>query len=326
MADVRQLLSICEGRTVYIQTHNFPDPDAIGTAFGLQRLLLHFHIPSKICYEGRIDKLSTSKMLDLFHIQIYSYAEIRPELTEGDYIICVDSQKGGGNITDFVGDEIASIDHHPTYVQVEYQYADLQIVGACATLIAEYYQDLGLTPDRDTASALLYGIKMDTMQFTRGVTERDIAAFAFLFPLADQDAMSTLNNSTLEFSDLQAYGAAIEGIQLYGYLGLSRIPFSCPDAMIAILSDFILSLVEVEVAVIYCERKDGLKLSIRSERSDVHAGTLTRRALQGLGDGGGHAAMAGGLIPRDRFELLGRYPDDTLRNAFLNALDEQLKE
>ena len=172
-------------------------------------------------------------------------------------------------------------------------------------------------------SAALFGGIYE--QFSHGVYS-SFMIYAFLFPLADQDAMSTLNNSTLEFSDLQAYGAAIEGIQLYGYLGLSRIPFSCPDAMIAILSDFILSLVEVEVAVIYCERKDGLKLSIRSERSDVHAGTLTRRALQGLGDGGGHAAMAGGLIPRDRFELLGRYPDDTLRNAFLNALDEQLKE
>ena len=53
-------------------------------------------------------------------------------------------------------------------------------------------------------------------------------------------------------------------------------------------------------------------------------GFLGKVMLSGMNSG--HAAMAGGLIPRDRFEQLGRYPDDTLRNAFLNALDEQMKE
>ena len=42
--DVRQLIEICRGHKVYIQTHNIPDPDAIGTAFGLQQLMKHFLI------------------------------------------------------------------------------------------------------------------------------------------------------------------------------------------------------------------------------------------------------------------------------------------
>jgi len=89
--------------------------------------------------------------------------------------------------------------------------------------------------------------------------------------------------------------------------------------MVAMLSDFILSLVEVEVAVIYCTRADGYKFSVRSERADVDAGALTRRALEGLGDGGGHAAMAGGLIPTENVPLLGNYPDDFLRERFLRV-------
>jgi len=35
--------------------------------------------------------------------------------TKSDYIICVDSQKNTGNITDFIGDEVACIDHHPIF-------------------------------------------------------------------------------------------------------------------------------------------------------------------------------------------------------------------
>lgn len=319
MADIRNLIALCEGKRVYIQTHNFPDPDAIGSAFGLQRLLQRYNIRTKLCYDGKIDKLSTSKMLETLGIEMLSAEEIGHELREDDCIICVDSQKSAGNMTDFTGDEIAAIDHHPTYVEVPYRYADIRPVGACATIITGYYLDRGIEPDPQTATALLYGIKMDTLNFTRGVTEEDIRAFSYLLPLVDRRAMALLEFSKIEFQDLRAYGAAIENVRVYGCYGFSRIPFPCPDAMIAILSDFILSLVEVEVAVIYCAREDGLKFSVRSERDDVDAGELTRRALDGFGDGGGHATMAGGLIPAANLPLLGNYPDELLRQRFLNA-------
>ena len=39
MKQFDRLIQLCQGHRVYIQTHNFPDPDAIGSAFGLQRLL-----------------------------------------------------------------------------------------------------------------------------------------------------------------------------------------------------------------------------------------------------------------------------------------------
>jgi nanoRNase/pAp phosphatase (c-di-AMP/oligoRNAs hydrolase) len=318
-----ELIALCTGRSVYIQTHNFPDPDAIASAFALQKLFEHFGISSTICYEGKIDKLSASKMLQAFGIEMLSYGELKSRLRESDYIICVDSQKNSGNITDFIGDEVASIDHHPTFTKVDYKYSDIQIVGACATLIAEYYRTLGITPDKDTATALLYGIKMDTMQFSRGVTERDIDMFAFLFPYADNDVIISLESNNMQFQDLRSYGAAIENIRVFGYIGFSRIPFPCPDAMIAILADFVLSLLEVEVAVIYCERDNGLKFSIRSERSDVHAGNVIRAAFNGIGDGGGHASMAGGFISKDKYELLGAYPDDFIRDRFMDAISSQ---
>ena len=39
MKKLQSLIDLCKGRRVYIQTHNFPDPDAIASAFGLQRFL-----------------------------------------------------------------------------------------------------------------------------------------------------------------------------------------------------------------------------------------------------------------------------------------------
>lgn len=322
MSDFRDLAALCAGRHVYIQTHNFPDPDAIASAFGLGRLLALHQVPSTLCYDGRLDKLSASRMLEAFGIEMFPYRELQSSMEEGDYVICVDAQKMGGNITDFVGDEVACIDHHPTYVPVEYRYRDIRDTGACATIIAQYFQQLGLQPDRDVATALLYGLKMDTLQFTRGVTELDIAMFGFLFPLCDQEVLLRLERNNMEFSDLKAYGAAIENIKVYGRMGISQIPFACPDALIAILSDFILALQEVDLVVVFCRREDGIKFSVRSEDPKAHAGDLIHDALQGYGDGGGHAEMAGGLIRTENVHLLGQYPEDTIRHRFLEILEQ----
>ncbi|MCI8738188.1 MAG: DHH family phosphoesterase [Lachnospiraceae bacterium] len=321
MSDFPDLVELCKGHNIYIQTHNFPDPDAIASAYGLQKLLLFYEIPSTLCYDGRIDKLSASKMLEVFQIQMLSYESLLPDMQKDDYIICVDSQKHSGNVTDFVGDEVACIDHHPTFVQMDYRYQDIRITGACATLIAEYYKKAGKEPDRDTATALLYGLKMDTLQFTRGVTGADIKMFEFLFQYCDQEKLADLERNNMEFDDLKAYGAAIESIELYDKTGFSCIPFSCPDALIAILSDFILALIEVEVAVVFSYREDGIKLSVRSEDPKIHAGDMIHDALLGIGNGGGHASMAGGLIKKENVGALGRYPKDAVRNLFLKVLE-----
>ena len=324
MNRLNELVALCQGHLIYIQTHNFPDPDAIASAFGLQRLLELYGVESMLCYDGRIDKLSASKMLEIFDIDMVSYDSLKADMRETDRIICVDSQKLAGNVTDFVGNEIACIDHHPTFVQIEYKYQDIRITGACATLIAEYYELSGQEPDRDVATALLYGLKMDTLQFTRGVTELDIKMFGFLFPRCDQEKLAYLERNNMEFADLKAYGAAISGIELYDKVGFSCIPFSCPDAMIAILSDFILALIEVEVAIVFSFREDGVKLSVRSEDSRIHAGNLIHDALENVGNGGGHASMGGGLIQNDNLPKLGRYPKDAIRNLFLEVLKENM--
>ncbi|MBD5151766.1 MAG: DHH family phosphoesterase [Oscillibacter sp.] len=326
MSKLSDLVALCQGHTVYIQTHNFPDPDAIASVFGLQKLLELYGVESVLCYDGRIDKLSASKMLDAFQIQMLPYERLVSDMQQTDRIICVDTQKHAGNVTDFVGDEVACIDHHPTFVPIEYKYQDVRITGACATLIAEYYALSGKTPDSDVATALLYGLKMDTLQFTRGVTELDIRMFEFLFPLCDQEKLAGLERNNMEFADLKAYGAAIESIELYDKTGFSCIPFPCPDALIAILSDFILALIEVEVAVVFSFREDGVKLSVRSEDPAVHAGDLLHEALKDIGNGGGHASMGGGFISKDRLPELGHYPKDFIRNLFLNTMAKDTPE
>lgn len=320
--DIQKLLSLCDNKTVWIQTHNFPDPDAIASAYGLQQLFAHYGYASRLCHEGEIDKISARKMLNLLDIEMYSYDEIIDEMKESDPIILVDCQKNSGNTTDLIGDEVAVIDHHPTYVKIEYKYEDLRITGSCSSIIAEYYKELGIEPSTRVATALLYGMRMDTMQLTRGVTQFDVDMFSYIFKYSSHKTLKRLERNELSFSDIQAYGVAINNIKIYGTLGFSHLDFICPDALVAILSDFLLSLSDVDVVVLYAKRKDGYKFSVRSELKEVHAGTLANKCLKKWGNGGGHGTMAGGFAAAEKIDV----PEENFYSAVQEHFLEIIKK
>lgn len=317
--DIGQFIKEFEGKHIFIQTHNFPDPDALGSAYGLSRLFGHFNISSTLCYDGKIDMLSSRRILEEFQIKILPKHELS-DMTCESPIILVDSQKEAGNITDLIGDEIACIDHHPTVVEIAYAFKDVRMVGACCTIIAQYFKDFHIIPDSHTATALLFGIKMDTNQFTRGVTDEDISMYAFLHPLADEGILRRVSNNTLEFSDLSAFGAVFQTIRVFDSTGIAYIPFSCPDALIAMTSDFILSLNEVTFVIVYAKRDTDWKFSVRSENDDLDAGEIIHEALLGIGSGGGHACMAGGIIPCSVTKEMGRTADTQICELFLNTI------
>lgn len=316
-----ELVQILKNHTVYIQTHNFPDPDAIASAFGLQCFLEYHGIPSTLCYDGKIDRLSVKKMLESFEITMFSKNDIS-DMREDDYIVLVDSQKNNSNVTDLIGDEVACIDHHPIFFTVKYHYQDIRPVGACASIIASYFQSTDTPISPKCAAALAFGIKMDTADFTRGSTALDTEMLSYLFKHANWELVAGMYYNTMEFNDLQAYGAAIQNIQIFDRTGFAYIPFNCAPALIAIISDFILSLDVVDVAIIYALQTESIRFSVRSEVNRIHAGNLIAQVLQPYGDGGGHPSMAGGMIPSGNLTLLGEDIHTTIQDSFLEVISQ----
>ena len=119
--DLAKLVDILKGGRVFIQMHNYPDPDAIASAFGLQKLLEKFGIKPVICYDSAAEKLTAITMLSNFSINIVHCHDIT-DMTESDKIVAIDAQKHNSNLTDLVGDEVACIVHHPTMFECDYQY------------------------------------------------------------------------------------------------------------------------------------------------------------------------------------------------------------
>jgi nanoRNase/pAp phosphatase (c-di-AMP/oligoRNAs hydrolase) len=297
MTKLEELVSNIHQKSVFIQTHNFPDPDAIASAYGLKRLLNLRGIDAAICYRGKVERLSIRKMQELLNIEIINIDEMEQSCEDREIII-VDAQKGNSNITVMEGVVIGCIDHHPTYEKTEYRFSDIrQGVGACASIIASYFMENNENIDCEMATALMYGIRIDTANMTRGVGQMDLDVFYHLYNRCNQDIIRELESSNLQFEDLNAYANAIHSICVFETLSFANAGSDCPEPLVARISDFMLSLASVEFSVVYSVRPDGIKLSVRSSRMDMDAGDITVKALKGIGSGGGHASMAGGFVP-----------------------------
>lgn len=298
MTNLEKLLRQINREHVYIQTHNFPDPDAIASAYGLQRLLAYRGIEATLCYQGKIDRYSTGKLVELTEMELLNTDDIEDMLTDEDEVILVDSQKGNSNVINITGDEIICVDHHPVNEKYRYRFTDIRPgVGACATIIAEYFFENDIPMDKKVATALTYGIRVDTNHLSRSVSKLDLEMIYRMFELCDNDIIRMLEHSNLCFEDLLAYSSAISSIEVYDNISFADTGKDCPEALIANVSDFMLALKEVAFSVVYSVRESGIKLSVRSENSELDAGKIIAEALADVGSGGGHAAMAGGFIP-----------------------------
>lgn len=295
MTKLEEILSFIKGKSVYVQMHNFPDPDAIASAYGMKCLLEAEGIKAEIVYKGNIEKTVTAKMVKLLNIDILEINSA-DELDSDREVIIVDAQKGNANIVDTHSDKTICIDHHPIYNNNNYVLSDIRPeTGACASIIASYYMENNIEINMHMATALLYGIKMDTADMKRGVTQLDLDMFYKLYNLADHKVLNNLDTSVRQYDDLKAYAYAISNVDIHKDVCFASVGNNCKESLIASVCDFIMTLDGIDFAVTYSAKDEGIKLSIRS--SGVYdAGRISNRALKEIGNGGGHELMAGGFI------------------------------
>ncbi len=299
---------------IFIQTHNFPDHDAVASAFGLQTLLAQLGIRSYIIYDGEMQRDSLKQMIRSLGIDIRHNAEMG--LVESDRIVIVDGCKGNKNITDLIGDEIAVIDHHRVSSPEDVLFSDIRPeYGACSSIIYGFFRSRQAGIPRNTATALMLGINMDTALLTRGVSREDIDAYAGLYPLSDIRLENAILRNYIQTKDLGFYRYAIDHVKITGAVAYCYFPQGCNQNLLGILGDFFLALEEVDF-VILCARNGGqVNFSLRSEREEWNASLIIQEALRGIGFGGGHADMAGGIINDP-----GLFQEDEIHRLFLQRL------
>jgi nanoRNase/pAp phosphatase (c-di-AMP/oligoRNAs hydrolase) len=301
---------------VFIQPHNVPDPDAIASSLGLQYLLEQKGIETKIVYDMNIEKVNSLKMMELFKVPMI---QAKDALTLGveDWAVLVDAQKGNSNITDLATDEVAVIDQLEYMGNRGYHFEDIRPeVGSCSAIIAGYFFENNIAPPKLLATALFYGIIMDTNNLTRGASQFDIDMFYKVWGLADKDLIVELSGNEISREDLAQYADAFRSVEIYDELGFLRLD-SANNSLLGAAGDIVASIEGVNVVVAYSTGKNGVKLSVRSITPRIKANELAASLVHGIGVGGGHHHMAGGFIPAEKLSPV-RSIDTFLRYRAIN--------
>ena len=297
MQKVKKLIKALKNRKrIFIQTHNYPDHDAVASAFALHYLLKSFKIESNIIFHGDILRDSLQKMIDVLRIPILPHYKY--ELNDDDSIVIVDANKKNKNVATLKGEVVAVIDHHPGIAHEDLEFCDIRSdYGACASIIFSYFAELMLEPGRDVATALHAGIVFDTHQFTRNVNPLDIETVAMLYHVSDIKFVNSLVRNSIKLDDFRQYRYLLDHIRVKGCFAYCHFPDGCNKDLLAILADYILSAEEIKFALLSAQSSEGVSFCARSERPDIPANTAIQKLLSGIGSGGGHVDMAGGRIP-----------------------------
>lgn len=294
---VKKLIDILHksNNKLFIQTHDFPDPDAIASAYGLHNFLKLNNVESTIIYCGEIQRTALQKMVLNLGIKIFRDKEV--DISPNDYIIIVDGCKGSQNVTDLPGYEIAVIDHHIVKKPEDVPYIQIEDnIGSCSTLITEYYMKDSISIPENCATALMVGISRDTDMLTRKVTERDIEAYHYLYKFSDNNTVNSILRNNIQLSDFDYFNKAINNLNKNEKTAWCYFEEGCSTNLMGIIGDFILSAQEINFCIIFSKNNNSISISIRNERLDINAANVAKKITNGIGAGGGHKEMAGGVI------------------------------
>jgi nanoRNase/pAp phosphatase (c-di-AMP/oligoRNAs hydrolase) len=172
--------------------------------------------------------------------------------------------------------------------------------GATSTILVEYLRAADVKISQRLATALLYGIKSDTLGLERGGTRADLDAFAYLYLLANHNALRRIERPELSEAalDVLAQGLADRRIAhgvFFSHLGRVAVVDLVPQ-----FADFGLQAEGVEWSVVSGVVGGDLHISIRNVGYVRSAGEVAHEAFGDLGSAGGHRTMAKAVIPLAR--------------------------
>ncbi len=295
--DLKKLVSgVGEGKLAIV-VHNNPDPDAISSAMSLKEIAASVGVKTDILYMGKIGHHENKAFVNLLDIQL----EPSKSFNAVDYkkIAMIECSVPGVNNMLLPDTQVSIvIDHHQADIdEVKAEYVDIRPnIGATATIMTKYLQDLEIPIKTELATALLYGIKVDTDDFRRNTDPADLIAAAYLYPLANHDILSRIETPPRSIEEIDILGEAIKNREIKGSYLISNVGTIRDREALAQAADYLLNLEGITTTIVFGIGEDHIYISGRSRDVRVNIGKVMRDAF-GEDKAGGHAMLAGAQIP-----------------------------
>ena len=294
--EVRSRLDPAENVALLVQPD--PDPDGIASALALRQVLRRNKASAPIVTFGAVTRPENVAMLQLLEIDL---EVIEPaDLGRFERVALLDVQP---NVLHGQVDDVdVVIDHHPERKGFRAGFRDIRSsYGATATILTEYCQAAEVAIPERLATALLYGIKSDTLFLDRETSRADIAAFSYLYPLVNTNLLRRIEKPEVPRSAFRAFARALSRIDLregLAYVHLGRVE---RDDVIPQMAELALQLEGAEWSVASGISGPNLVLCVRNAGYQKAAGSVVAALFGDLGSAGGHQAMAKAIVPLKAF-------------------------
>jgi nanoRNase/pAp phosphatase (c-di-AMP/oligoRNAs hydrolase) len=340
-AELAALLETHRGERHAIVMQDYPDPDAISTAWAHKLIAARYGIECDIMYEGRISHQENLALVQLMDIDLLRYAE-GCDLKQYKGTVFVDNQGTTSKLTDRFTEigvpPLVIVDHHEMQNQIQAVYTDIRKIGATATIYTEYIRE-GLLELKRTdpvhimlATALMHGIRSETSGLIRAEVE-EMDAATFLSDFVDHSMLEDILSVKRSKQVMNVIRQALENREIRDNYSISGVGYlrvedrdSIPQA-----ADFLLTEENVHTAIVYGiivkSDREMVVGSMRTNKVTLNPDEFLKEALgateTGRYYGGGRRGAGGFEIP---IGFLAGIVDDDLNRMKWHLYDELVKK
>jgi nanoRNase/pAp phosphatase (c-di-AMP/oligoRNAs hydrolase) len=320
-----------ERQIIVIQ--DFPDPDALSSAWAYKLIAENFHINCDIVYGGTLshqENIALVKLTNLPAQKTIDRTLQQQDLSVYQGCVLVDSQGTNSQLYPIIEQAkipaVVVIDHHSKQRDLNAEFIDLRPqTRATATILTQYIQEGMLDFNSSNAkhvkcaTALMHGLRSDTNRLMQA-QEEDFMAAAYLSRFYDSQLLNAVLQSSRSRRVMDVIERALRNRIIKNNFSLSGVGYLRYDDRDAIpqAADFLVTEEDIHTAVVYGIVHDedaDIELvigSLRTTKLTLDPDEFIKEAFgkdtQGRFFGGGRYMAGGFEIP---VGFLGNFNDNS---------------
>ncbi|NER82147.1 MAG: bifunctional oligoribonuclease/PAP phosphatase NrnA [Leptolyngbya sp. SIO1D8] len=345
-----QFLSAHAGDRHLVLIQDFPDPDALSSAWAYQLICKNHDINCDIYYGGTLSHQENIALVRLTNLPARRWQpQGKPQLDLSQYqgYVLIDTQGTTCQLTPLVEAAnlplILVIDHHSTQKDLDAELVDLRPhIRATATILSQYLQSGELlTLDRSNnthvkcATALMHGLRSDTNHLMHAA-EADFMAAAYLSNYYDPQLLAAILRASRSRRVMDVIERSLRNRQVQDNVSIAGVGYLRYEDRDAIpqAADFLVTEENVHTAVAYGilhdedDEREVVIGSLRTNKITLDPDEFIKEAFgqdgQGRFFGGGRTTAGGFEIPVGF--LSGFYEHNDYNRLKWEVFDIQIKQ
>jgi len=322
IAQLGKVLSQHRGEKQIVVIQDFPDPDALSSAWAYQLIAANYDISCDIVYGGTLSHQENIALVRLTSLPAKRYVNTalqKEDLSVYQGCVLIDSQGTNSQLYAVVKRAeiplIVVIDHHSKQDELDAEFIDLRPqTRATATILTQYIQSgmLDFDSSNEThiqcATALMHGLRSDTNRLMQA-KEEDFIAAAYLSRFYDSQLLNAVLQSARSRRVMNVIEQALSNRKIKKNFSISGVGYLRYDDRDAIpqAADFLVTEEDIHTAVVYGivhnedDDKELVIGSLRTTKLTLDPDEFIKETLgkdaQGRFFGGGRYMAGGFEIP-----------------------------